>query len=166
MDHLHLSVEDEASLRRLVARYTVAADKVRPAETASLFTVSGAILIHDYSPGAPAEEPSRAWVGREEIAAGIRGLAERFDRTAHVLGQSLFHPDGTGACGETYCVAHHLYSPAGYPVDRVLVLRYLDRFEREDCWRFAERRLRIEIENQVPVSGPLVPGEPLYAPSA
>jgi len=85
----------------------------------------------------------------------------RFRITVHKLGQSLIEVDGDVARAESYAICHHVMAeptPATATsdgaesaprtrdvADRVMGIRYLDRFERrEGEWRIARRELRWE----------------------
>jgi hypothetical protein len=61
--------------------------------------------------------------------------------------------DGDRASGETYCLAHHIWTENGQRTLLVISIRYLDQFVREDgMWRFADRRLIIDWTDQRPSS--------------
>ncbi len=49
------------------------------------------------------------------------------------------------AIGESYCIAHHLFTEDGERKLMVAWLRYGDIFAKvEDNWRFAERNLYVD----------------------
>lgn len=53
--------------------------------------------------------------------------------------------DGDRATGESYCLAHHVYSADGERKLMVASLRYHDTFVKEEgTWRFAGRRLYVD----------------------
>jgi hypothetical protein len=55
----------------------------------------------------------------------------------HFNGQSTVELDGDRATGESYCLAHHLYTDAGERKLMVASLRYHDTFVKLDgAWRF------------------------------
>ena len=57
-------------------------------------------------------------------------------------GQSTVTVDGDRATGETYCLAHHLWTEEGRRTLMVMSIRYHDTFVRQGGrWFFAERRL-------------------------
>lgn len=80
----------------------------------------------------------------------------RFRTTMHKLGQSLIEIDGDVAHAESYAICHHVMAEANPKAevgamatrdvaDRVMGIRYLDRFERRGGeWRIARRELRWE----------------------
>jgi hypothetical protein len=62
----------------------------------------------------------------------------------HFNGQSTVTLDGDRATGETYCLAHHVYTADGERRLMIAALRYQDAFAKaEGTWRFAERRLYV-----------------------
>ena len=90
-----------------------------------------------------------AWRGGVEGFCEWLGLAlfERASCTFHKLGNVLVAVDGERAFGETYAIVHLVGGDPAAPRERVLGLRYLDRFERRDGeWRIAERRVSYEWE--------------------
>ncbi|MEA2129672.1 MAG: hypothetical protein QOJ85_2563, partial [Solirubrobacteraceae bacterium] len=67
-----------------------------------------------------------------------------YEVTMHFNGQSTVALDGDRATGETYCLAHHVYSSGGERKLMIAALRYQDIFVKADgTWRFAERRLYV-----------------------
>jgi len=115
----------------------------------------------------------------------------RFRTTMHKLGQSLIEVEGDIARAESYAICHHVSSepdPAGSATtpgesgtraaaanrdfaDRVMGIRYVDRFERRAGeWRIARRELRWEwvrtdrLEGLDPswTQGRTDHGDPLY----
>jgi hypothetical protein len=81
--------------------------------------------------------------GVDEFITFVRKSLNRFERTAHFLGNMLIDVDlGRGlARAETYAVAFHRYTDGeGYPTDMWAGLRYVDRFERRHGeWRINAR---------------------------
>jgi hypothetical protein len=60
--------------------------------------------------------------------------------TLHFNGQSTIKLDGDRATGESYCIAHHLFTEDGERKLMVAWLRYRDTFAKVDgTWLFAER---------------------------
>jgi hypothetical protein len=61
---------------------------------------------------------------------------------------------GDHATGESYCIAHHLFTEDGERKLMVAWLRYVDTFVRAgDAWLFAERNLFVDWTETRP-SGP------------
>ena len=56
----------------------------------------------------------------------------RYDQTMHFNGQSTVTIDGTEATGDSYTIAHHVYTEEGTRMMMVAWLRYLDRFTKVD----------------------------------
>ena len=68
-----------------------------------------------------------------------------YKATTHFNGQSTIQLNGDHATGESYCLAHHLYTDAGERKLMIASLRYHDAFVKLDgVWRFAERKLYVD----------------------
>jgi len=68
-----------------------------------------------------------------------------YKATMHLNGQSTIAIDGDGATGESYCLAHHVFSEDGERKLMVAWLRYGDIFVKvDDAWLFAERHLYVD----------------------
>ena len=69
----------------------------------------------------------------------------RYQTTMHFSGQSTIALDGDHATGESYCVAHHLFTEDGERKLMVAWLRYGDTFVKIDrAWLFGERNLYVD----------------------
>ena len=69
----------------------------------------------------------------------------RYQATMHFNGQSTITLDGDRATGESYCIAHHLFTEDGERKLMVAWLRYRDTFVKVDStWLFAERNLYVD----------------------
>jgi SnoaL-like domain len=69
----------------------------------------------------------------------------RYQATTHLNGQSTITLDGDRATGESYTIAHHLFSEDGERKIMIASLRYLDKFARIDgTWYFEERTLILD----------------------
>src|SRR3954465_4620259 len=89
-------------------------------------------------------EPSQELNGREALTPVFDDL-NRYEATTHFNGQSTATLKGAPAIGESYCLAHHLYSEDGERKLMVASLRYLDTFVKTDgTWLFAERKLFVD----------------------
>jgi hypothetical protein len=64
----------------------------------------------------------------------------------HLVGNRLYEASGDEATGQVYCVAHHIDDHGAVPVDRVLYIRYRDKYSGLSgaSWRFQERCVEIE----------------------
>ena len=144
-------LDDRAAIRRITEIYAHGCDRREPALVAALFAPDGALRIFEDPPDFV--EPARVRTGPAEIETALAGLT-RYTVTSHVLGQSLIDVDGDVATSETYCMAHHMTdAPDGSRRDRVLAIRYLDRFRREgDRWLIEERRLLLDWSDDRPVT--------------
>ena len=81
----------------------------------------------------------------------------RYEATTHFNGQSTVALNGDRATGESYCLAHHLYTEDGERKLMVASLRYLDTFVKTDgTWLFAERKLYVDW-TETRSSHPLAP---------
>jgi SnoaL-like domain len=152
-----LDAADRLALRDLVDRYGLAIDERDISALAAMFIEDGRLTGFVSSHTAPDYD----FHGRDEI----RGLSERwiFPQTFHHVGNVILQPSGTGATGKVYCLAHHLVPDDRALVDRMLVVTYDDRYEREGGeWKLAARVLRrLWTEDRVVAShnlGDAVPG--------
>ncbi len=81
--------------------------------------------------------------GRESLTPVFENL-NTYEVTMHFNGQSTVTLDGERATGETYCLAHHVYSDDGERKLMIAAIRSQDAFVKTDGrWRFAERRLYV-----------------------
>jgi SnoaL-like domain len=89
-------------------------------------------------------EPSYVLEGREALTPVFNDL-NQYQATTHFNGQSTIELDGDRASGESYTIAHHLFTADGEPKIMVASLRYLDTFAKIDgAWYFAERNLILD----------------------
>ncbi|MSO79419.1 MAG: nuclear transport factor 2 family protein [Acidimicrobiia bacterium] len=137
---------DRVALRELVEAYAHNVDRLNPEAVAALFCDDGVLAIYEGDPDVI--EPARVRTGHREIADALSGLS-RYAVTTHFLGQHSIQLAGDTATGETYCMAHHITDADGERRDKVLSIRYLDRFRRVDAhWRIEERRLAIDWSDE------------------
>ena len=148
-----MEVSDRLALGRLVKAYAHHVDRREPEAVAALFCDGGVLAIHAGDP--EVVPPDRVRTGREEIVAAIAGMT-KYEVTTHFLGQQMVDVDGDTATGETYCMAHHISTVDGSRRDKVMSIRYLDRYRRVDgLWQIEERRLAIDWtdDRELPPSG-------------
>jgi hypothetical protein len=89
-------------------------------------------------------EPTQVLDGREFLTAVFEDL-NRYEATQHFNGQSTISLDGERAAGESYRIAHHLFSEDGERKLMLARLRYGDTFVKLDgAWLFAERNLYVD----------------------
>jgi ketosteroid isomerase-like protein len=137
---------DRVALRELVEAYAHNVDRLDPEAVAALFSPDGVLKIYEGDPATV--EPDRVRTGQREIATALAGLS-RYEVTTHFLGQQSVQIDGDMATGETYCMAHHITATDGERLDKVLSIRYLDRFRRIDArWRIEERVLVVDWRDE------------------
>jgi hypothetical protein len=133
---------------------------VRPFEYTRAIDTAAAIAFAADCPdprpkrSAPA---ARSLTRAEEGAAAATTFADlnRYEATTHFNGQSTVELDGDRATGESYTIAHHLFSEDGDREIMIAALRYLDAFAKIDGrWYFAERKLVLDWS----VTRPSTPG--------
>src|SRR3954447_11429584 len=89
-------------------------------------------------------EPTYVLEGREALTPVFDDL-NRYEVTTHFNGQSTVTLDGDRATGESYTIAHHVYTEDGERKIMFASLRYLDNFTKIDGrWYFAERKLILD----------------------
>ena len=89
-------------------------------------------------------EPTYVLRGREALTPVFDDL-NRYEATTHFNGQSTVTIDGDTATGESYTIAHHVFSEDGSRKIMVASLRYLDTFTKVGGgWFFAERNLILD----------------------
>ena len=62
----------------------------------------------------------------------------RYEATTHFNGQSTIALEGDRATGESYCLAHHLFTEEGERKLMVAWLRYTTFVKRDGTWLFAD----------------------------
>jgi uncharacterized protein (TIGR02246 family) len=126
-------------LRNLVESYASFVDGGEPERVAGLFTVDGQLVVA-LTAGA---EPTNVRTGRGEIAAAIAALS-RYWSTTHVVANVQVEISGDTASGTVGCIAHHIEGLEGTRRDRVLYIRYTDKYVRaEGTWRIAWREVKV-----------------------
>ena len=132
---------DRVAIRELVDAYAHCADRRDAEGQKSLFTDDTHFVVHMEGQGS---EPTQVLDGREALAPVFDDL-NRYEATMHVNGQSTVVLDGDRATGESYCIAHHLFTDGGERKLMVAWLRYGDTFVKvDDGWLFAERNLYVD----------------------
>ena len=134
-------VADRLALRELFDAYAHCADRRDAEGQKALFTDDTVFAV--YMSGEDSE-PTYVLHGRESLAPVFADL-NRYEATTHFNGQSTVVLDGDGATGESYTIAHHVYTEGGDRKIMVASLRYLDTFSKIDGrWYFAERKLILD----------------------
>ena len=132
---------DRLAIRELVDAYAHCADRRDAEGQKALFTEDTHFLVYMEGEGS---EPTQDLTGREALSPVFDDL-NRYEATTHFNGQSTIALDGDQATGESYCLAHHLYTEGGERKLMVASLRYLDTFVKaEGAWLFGERKLYVD----------------------
>ena len=142
--HTAISAEEAAdrlAIRELIDAYAHCADRRDADGQKALFTEDTNFLVYMNGPGT---EPTQELNGREALTPVFADL-NRYQATTHFNGQSTIALDGDRATGESYCLAHHLFTENGTRKLMVASLRYLDSFVKiGGAWLFAERELYVD----------------------
>ncbi len=134
------STGDIEALRTLAARYAAGVDGRRRELLLAAFHTDGELVVHR-TPAAGGEPVELR--GHAELARVVDVIA-RYEATFHLVGQGLYEVDGDFAWGEVACLAHHYRRSADGCSDRVVHIRYHDRYRRgeDGSWRIERREVR------------------------
>jgi hypothetical protein len=130
-DHSSISAEEAAdrlAIRELVDAYAFCADTRDAEGQKALFTDDTRFVVYMAGEGS---DPTDDLDGRESLTPVFDNL-NTYEVTMHFNGQSAVALDGDQATGETYCLAHHVYSDDGERKLMVAALRYQDTFVKTD----------------------------------
>src|SRR6478672_7317128 len=142
---------DRLAIRELFDAYAHCADRRDIDEQKALFTVDARFAVYMGGDGA---EPTYVLQGREALTPVFADL-KRYDATTHFNGQHTVTIVGDRATGESYTIAHHVFSEDGGRKIMVASLRYLDTFAKIDGgWYFAERTLILDWSETRPLDTP------------
>jgi ketosteroid isomerase-like protein len=145
---------DRLAIRELFDAYAHCADRRDAAGQKALFTDDTVFAVYMNGDGS---EPSYVLHGREALTPVFDDL-NRYDATTHFNGQSTVTMDGDRATGESYTIAHHLYTDDGTGMIMIASLRYLDTFAKTDGrWYFAERKLILDWSETRSMTTPAAP---------
>jgi 3-phenylpropionate/cinnamic acid dioxygenase small subunit len=134
-----VSDADVLELNRLAYRYAAAVDAFDVESFLDVFHTDA--RLRAYHP--EAEEPFADAVGHEQLAWVPGRMQKMFRRTAHQMTNHLVEIDGDNANGTLLCAARHLSLDADAPTSLVVVIRYVDRYERRaGSWRILDRQIR------------------------
>ena len=132
---------DRVAIRELVDAYAHCADRRDADGQKALFTEDTHFVVYMQGQGS---EPTQALDGRGALTPVFEDL-NRYQATMHFNGQSTVVLDGDRARGESYCIAHHLFTEDDQRRLMVAWLRYGDTFVKIDgAWLFAERKLYVD----------------------
>jgi ketosteroid isomerase-like protein len=141
---------DRLALRELFDAYANCADRRDAEGQKALFTDDTVFAV--YMDG-EASEPTYVLRGREALTPVFEDL-NRYEVTTHFNGQSTVTIHGNRGTGESYTIAHHLFTEDGERKIMVASLRYLDAFGKIDGrWLFAERKLIVDWSETRSVGG-------------
>jgi ketosteroid isomerase-like protein len=136
-----IELADRLAIRELVDAYAQCADRRDAEGQKSLFAEDTHFVVYMAGEGS---EPTQVLDGREALTPVFNAL-NRYQATMHFNGQSTISLDGDRATGESYCIAHHLFTEDGERKLMVAWLRYSDTFAKVDgVWLFAERNLYLD----------------------
>ena len=132
---------DRFALRELFDAYAHCADRRDARGQKALFTEDTRFAVYMDGEGS---EPTYVLEGRESLTPVFADL-NRYETTTHFNGQSTVTLEGDRATGESYTIAHHLFTDDGKRKIMVASLRYLDTFVKIDGgWYFSERNLLLD----------------------
>jgi hypothetical protein len=132
---------DRLALRELFDAYAHCADRRDAEGQQALFTEDTRFAVYMDGDGS---EPTYVLEGREALKPVFEDL-NRYEVTTHFNGQSTVKVDGASATGESYTIAHHVFTEDGERKIMVASLRYLDTFAKLDGrWYFATRDLILD----------------------
>ena len=132
---------DHLAIRELVDAYAHCADRRDAEGQKSLFTEDTHFVVYMNGQGS---EPTQVLDGREALSPVFDDL-NRYQATMHFNGQSTVALYGDRATGESYTIAHHVFTEDGERTMMIAWLRYLDVFAKIDgSWYFAERKLILD----------------------
>lgn len=138
---------DRLAIRELFDAYAHCADRRDAEGQKALFTADTRFAVYMSGEGI---EPSNVIEGREALTPVFDDL-NQYEATTHFNGQSTVELDGDRATGESYTIAHHLFTADGERQIMIAALRYLDTFTKIDgAWYFAERNLILDSSETRP----------------
>ena len=152
-NHTSISADEAAerlAIRELVDAYAFCADTRDAEGQKALFTDDTRFVVYMGGEGSDATDDLR---GRESLTPVFENL-NTYDVTMHFNGQSTVILDADRAGGDTYCIAHHVFTADGERKIMVAYLRYLDTIVKQDGrWLFAERKLYLEFSDTRTLGG-------------
>ena len=142
---------DRLAIRELFDAYAHCADTRDAEGQKALFTEDTRFAVYMDGPGT---EPSYILEGRGALSPVFDDL-NRYEATMHFNGQSTVTVDGSRATGDSYTIAHHVYTEDGTRMMMVAWLRYLDTFAKVDqTWYIAERQIILKWSETRPLGPP------------
>jgi hypothetical protein len=142
---------DRLAIRELFDAYAHCADTRDGEGQKALFTTDTHFEVYMEGLG---NEVSSVLEGREALTPVFADL-NRYEVTMHFNGQSTVNLEGNRASGDSYTIAHHVYTEDGTRMMMVAWLRYLDTFAKVDqTWLIAERKIILEWSETRPLGPP------------
>jgi hypothetical protein len=142
---------DRLAIRELFDAYAHCADTRDAEGQKALFTEDTRFTVYMDGPGT---EASYVLEGREALSPVFDDL-NRYEATMHFNGQNTVNLDGGRATGDSYTIAHHVYTENGTRMMMVAWLRYLDTFTKVDqTWYIAERQIILKWSETRPLGLP------------
>jgi hypothetical protein len=142
---------DRLAIRELFDAYAHCADRRDGEGQMALFTPDTRFAVYMNGEGSKA---TYVLDGREALAPIFADL-NRYEATTHFNGQSTVTIDGDRATGESYTIAHHVFSEADGRKIMIASLRYVDTFAKSNQrWYFAERNLIVDWSETRPLTPP------------
>jgi len=130
---------DVLELNQLAYRYAAAVDARDVDALLAVFTPDA--RMRSYHPDA--DEPFADVRGHEQLALVPNTMAAMFGPTVHQMTNPLVDVDGDTATGTVLCTARHLSVDPDDDTVVVVVIRYVDRYERRDGrWYIGDRQIR------------------------
>ena len=152
--HSALSLQEAAdrlAIRELFDAYAHCADTRDAEGQKALFTTDTRFAVYMDGQGT---EASYVLEGREALTPVFEDL-NRYEATMHFNGQSTVILDGHRATGDSYTIAHHVYTEEGTRMMMVAGLRYLDTFTKfDEAWSIAERQIILTWSETRPLGPP------------
>jgi SnoaL-like domain len=142
--HTNLSPDETAdrlAIRELFDAYAHCADTRDAGGQKGLFTTDTRFAVFMDGPGT---DPSYVLEGRDALSPVFDDL-NQYEVTMHFNGQSTVTMDGDRATGDSYTIAHHVFTKDGTRQMMVAWLHYLDVFTKIDgSWYIAEREIILQ----------------------
>lgn len=132
---------DRLAIRELFDAYAHCADRRDVEGQKALFTQDARFAVFM---GGQGSEPTYVIEDRESLTPVFADL-NQYEVTTHFNGQSTVELSGDTATGESYTIAHHLFTKDGQRQIMIASLRYLDTFVKvDDAWYYKERNLILD----------------------
>jgi hypothetical protein len=142
---------DRLAIRELFDAYAHCADTRDAEGQKALFSTDTRFEVYMEGLGS---EASSVLEGREALTPVFEDL-NQYEATMHFNGQSTVTLEGNRATGDSYTIAHHVYTENGTRMMMVAWLRYLDTFTKTDqTWSIATRKIVLEWSETRPLGPP------------